>query len=432
MSSGMMLLIILGIVFSLILSSTWVFLSLALTGVFGFLFFSGYSVWTIVPQLAFTTNESFVLTCLPLFVLMGELLLHSGASKNLYSGLKPWVEPIPGKLLHSNILACTIFAAVSGSSAVTVATIGSIAVPELEKLGYNKGTALGSLAGAGTLGLLIPPSIVMIVYGAITGQSVARLFAAGIFPGLLIALLFMIYVVVMSVLRPSIAPASLTEQSFKEKIIGTIKILPIIALICLVLGIIYLGIATPTEAGAIGAFGALVIVLTHGNMSWLVLKEASFTTLKTTCMVMFIVIGASILSSCLAYLKIPQDLMKYLVAIGLSKWVIFSIFCLIYIGLGCLFDGISMMLLTLPIIYPVIVGLGYNPIWFGVVLVVLIETAQITPPVGFNLYVLKNISGESIGMIVKNSIPFFFLMLIGLIILCFLPQIALWLPDKLM
>lgn len=432
MSTGMMLLIILGIVFSLILSSTWVFLSLALTGVFGFLFFSGYSVWTIVPQLAFTTNESFVLTCLPLFVLMGELLLHSGASKNLYSGLKPWVEPIPGKLLHSNILACTIFAAVSGSSAVTVATIGSIAVPELEKLGYNKGPALGSLAGAGTLGLLIPPSIVMIVYGAITGQSVARLFAAGIFPGLLIALLFMIYVVVMSVLRPSIAPPSLTEQSFKEKIIGTIKILPIIALICLVLGIIYLGIATPTEAGAIGAFGALVIVLTHGNMSWLVLKEASFATLKTTCMVMFIVIGASILSSCLAYLKIPQDLMKYLVAIGLSKWVIFSIFCLIYIGLGCLFDGISMMLLTLPIIYPVIVGLGYNPIWFGVVLVVLIETAQITPPVGFNLYVLKNISGEGIGMIVKNSIPFFFLMLIGLIILCFLPQIALWLPDKLM
>lgn len=432
MSTGMMLLIILGIVFSLILSSTWVFLSLALTGVFGLLLFSGYPVWTIVPQIAFSTNESFVLTCLPLFIFMGELLLHSGASKNLYSGLKPWVEPIPGKLLHSNILACTIFAAVSGSSAVTVATIGSIAVPELEKLGYNKGSVLGSLAGAGTLGLLIPPSIVMIVYGAITGNSVARLFAAGIFPGLLIALLFMIYVVVISVLRPSIAPPSLTEQSFKEKIIGTIKILPIIALICLVLGIIYLGIATPTEAGAIGAFGALVIVLTHGNMSWLVLKEASFTTLKTTCMVMFIVIGASILSSCLAYLKIPQDLMKFLAAIGLSKWVIFSIFCLIYIGLGCLFDGISMMLLTLPIIYPVIVGLGYNPIWFGVVLVVLIETAQITPPVGFNLYVLKNVSGESIGMIVKNAIPFFFLMLIGLIILCFVPQIALWLPDKLM
>lgn len=432
MNPAIVALIIFAIVFTLILGGMWIFLALAITGLLGISLFTGYPVGNMIPQIAFTSNESFVLTCLPLFVLMGELLLTSGISKSLYSTLRLWVEWIPGRLLHSNILACTIFAAVSGSSAVTAATIGSIAAPELKELGYAAGPSVGTLAGAGTLGLLIPPSIVMIVYGAITGVSVERLFAAGIIPGLMLSALFMTYIIIYCHFRPEAAPGVKRKIRWGKKLIETLRILPTFLLISIVLGVIYAGIATPTEAGAVGALGAIVVAYGYGNLNWKVFRRAAFSTVNTTCMIMMIVTGASILSSCLAYLQIPQNMMNILVSLRLSKWFVFIIFCLIYIGLGCLFDGISMMLLTLPVIYPIVIGLGFNPVWFGVVLVILIETGQITPPVGFNLFILKNITGEDIGFIVRNSLPFFFLMLLGIIIITMFPGMVLWLPKVIM
>jgi tripartite ATP-independent transporter DctM subunit len=429
MSIELAIFIILGLLFLLLFAGVWIFLALTLTGAASLFFFSSYSVGSMLPQIAFSSNESFVLTCLPLFIWMGELLYRSGASKDLYSGLRPWMEFLPGKLLHTNILACTIFAAVSGSSAVTAATISSIAVPELKRLGYKSGPVVGTLAGAGTLGILIPPSIMMIVYGAITGESVARLFASGVFPGLMLTGLFMLYIVVLGLINPSIAPPSGQSWSLRSAITGTLKMVPTAGLIIIVLGLIYAGIATPTEAAAVGVTGALGIILFKKKLNWDNFIGSCYTTLKTTSMVMFIVMGASLLTSAMAYLRIPQIMMDFIIGLGFSRWIIFTIFCLIYIGLGCLFDGVSMMLLTLPVVFPVMTKLGFDPVWFCVVLVILIETAQITPPVGFNLFVLQNVSGEPVSLIVRHSMPFFILMLLGIIILSIFPGVALWLPN---
>lgn len=427
MGAGMTLFVLLIILFALIGSSLWIFLSLGLTGLLGLMLFTDYPPGELVAQVAFSANQSFVMTCLPLFIFMGELLFSSGASEDLYSGIGPWVGWIPGRLLHSNILSCTVFAAVSGSSAVTTATVGSVAVPELKKLGYDDGITLGSLAGAGTLGLLIPPSIAMIVYGAITEQSIGQLFIGGIFPGLMLSVLFMFYIGMRAIRNPSIAPASRTS-SWIEMVKSTTKIIPIVCIIMLILGLIYTGITTPTEAGAIGALCAVIITLLYNNLNWENVRKASFATIRTTCMIMFVVTGAAILSSALAYLRVPQQLATVIAAAGLPKYLVLAIICIIYLILGCIFEGISMMVLTLPIVYPLILKLGFDGIWFGIVLVMLIEAAQITPPVGFNLYVLQNISGASVGLIVKNTIPFFIIMLVALLVLVLFPDIALFLP----
>ena len=335
---------------------------------------------------------------------------------------------MPGRLLHSNILACTVFAAVSGSSAATCATIGTVAVPELKRLGYEEGISLGSLAGAGTLGLLIPPSIVLIVYGAITAESIGQLFLGGIIPGLMLSALFMLYIGFQAIRRPSIAPVG-RSYSWLDRGKGLVEVIPVAVVILLVLGLIYMGITTPTEAGAVGAVSAFATVILYRNLSWRVIKEASWNALRTGCMIMMVIAGATVLASTLGYLLIPQWLAAVVEASGLSKYVILAILCLIYVGLGCLFDGVSMMVLTLPIIYPMVLAMGFNGIWFGVLLTVLIETAQITPPVGFNLYVLQTISGRSIGMIVRNTIPFFFCLLLGVVILIIFPDLALILPN---
>ncbi len=422
------LIVILAILFTFIGSGLWIFLSLALTGLLGLMLFTEYPLGEIVVQVAFSANRNFIMTCLPLFVFMGELLFVSGASRDLYSGLSACVSGVPGRLLHSNVLSCTIFAAVSGSSAVTAATIGSVAVPELKKLGYDEGLTIGSLAGAGTLGLLIPPSIAMIVYGSITEQSIGQLFIAGVFPGLLLSALFMSYIAIRAIRNPSIAPVSETF-TWKERIKRTAKIAPIISVIILVLGLIYTGIATPTEAGAIGTLGALVVTLGYNrSLFWENFVKAAMATVRTTCMIMFIVTGAAVLSSALAYLRIPQQLAVIITSSGLPNYVIFGILCVIYLGLGCIFEGISMMVLTLPVVYPLILKMGFDGVWFGVVLVMLIEVAQITPPVGFNLYVLQNIAKVDIGVVVRHTIPFFLIMLIALVIVICFPNVALFLP----
>lgn len=428
MSELQILLIVLVLVFGLIFGSLWIFMSLTVAGILGMLIFTPYPVGPMSAKLIFNSNSSFVLTCLPLFIFMGELLFRSGASKHLYGGISPWVDRIPGRLLHSNILACTIFAAVSGSSAATCATIGTVAAPELKRLGYDEGISLGSLAGAGTLGLLIPPSVVMIVYGAITAESIGQLFLGGIIPGLILSGLFMLYIGIQAIRRPSIAPPAITF-TWGDRLKGIVELLPILVVIGLVLGLIYAGYTTPTEAGAVGAICAFLTVILYRNLSWRVIKEASWNALRTSCMIMMVMAAALLLSSSMGYLLIPQWLAATVEASGLSRYVILAILCIIYVGLGCLFDGVSMMVLTLPIIYPMIMVMGFNGIWFGVLLTILIETAQVTPPVGFNLYVLQTISGHSIGMIVRNTIPFFLLLLLGVVILIIFPDLALILPN---
>jgi len=429
MNPWQVLLFLLVIVFTLILSSAWIFLSLTLAGILAMYIFTSYDIGVMTSKIMFNSNASFVLTCLPLFIFMGELLFRSGISKQLYNGIAMWVERIPGGLFHSNILACTIFAAISGSSAATAATIGTVAVPELKRLGYDEGLSVGSLAGAGTLGLLIPPSIALIVYGAVTGESIGQLFLGGIIPGLMLAGLFMLYIGVYSRLRPSIVPRLEKSHSWGERMKGLAGITPTIIVIGLVLGLIYAGVTTPTEAGAVGVIAALGALVLYRNISWRVIKDASWGALRTSCMIMLIIAGANVLASTIGYLRAPQYLAGTIEAAGLSKYVVLFLLALLYLGMGCLFEGVSMMVLTLPIVYPLIIALGFNGIWFGIVLTVLIEEANITPPVGFNLYVLQKIAGRDIGFVVKHTMPFFFLMLLGFILLVLFPQIALILPN---
>lgn len=421
-------LIVFGLIFALVGSSLWIGIALAIAGSIGGLLFTNFEVGSAVVMTAFASSNSFILTALPFFVFMGELLFVSRISDRLYAGISPWVSRLPGGLLHSNILACTLFASISGSSAVTTATIGTVAIPELGKRGYDKGMVLGSLAGAGTLGLLIPPSIVMIVYGAMTGNSVGQLFIAGVIPGLLIAALFMTFIGVVASRNREIAPTRGTP-SWRDRMASIVLVLPTFFVIGMVLGLIYLGITTPTEAGAIGALCAFLLTLHYRCFTWKALKDSMKETIRISCMIMLIVMGASILSTMVAYLKIPQELARFVASLGLSRYVILGIICIIYLGLGCLFDGISMMVLTLPILYPLVLEMGFDGLWFGVMVVILIEVAQITPPVGFNLYVLKNMSGWPIEKIVRSTIPFFILMLLGVIVVTIFPDIATWLPS---
>ena len=410
-------------------SSIWIGVGVGLIGMMALSAFTGYPVGYQMAQVSMGLTNSFVLVCLPGFILMGEILYRSGASKDLYESISPWVTRIPGQLLHSNVISCTIFAAMCGSSSATAATIGTAAVPELKKLGYQPGMVAGSLAGAGTLGLLIPPSIALICYGIITGNSVGQLYMAGFLPGFMLALMFMTFIAVFALIRPEIVPATAKLYTWKERLQGTVKIWPTLVLIFLVLGLIYLGVSTPTEAAMIGVTGAFLTTFLYKTFSFRVMKEAMLGAIRTSCMLLFIMMMAGILSSVVGYLRIPSGLAAAAVGAGLSPTSLFVLICILYLILGCFFDGLSMMLLTLPIVYPLLVTeIGFDPIWFGVVLTILIEVAQLTPPVGFNLYVIQHISGLPIGRVAKWSLPFSTILVIGVAILYLFPQIALFLP----
>ncbi|WP_316977981.1 TRAP transporter large permease [Shumkonia mesophila] len=427
-SPVILLLAVLGILFALILSGMWIFMALGLTGCLALSLFTTYPATALVTQTVFFASSDFVLVCLPLFVFMGELLFCSGASNKLYEAVAPWVEKVPGGLLHSNILSCTLFAAVSGSSAVTTATIGSVAVPALKRMGYDEGLTLGSLAGAGTLGLLIPPSIVLIIYGAITTESIGQLFVAGLIPGLLLSFMFMGYIALRAVRDPSVAPRPDRMHTWAERFRLSVGMLPVVSVIGLVFGLIYGGVATPTEASAVGAAAAIAITVINGRMTFENFMNASYATIRTTSMIILVMAFAGVLSTSIAYLRIPQELAEILAAANLSKYLVLAILCLIYLVLGFLFDGASMMVLTLPIVYPLIIKMGFDGIWFGIILTILIEIAQITPPVGFNLYVLQSISGQKISLIVRSAMPFFFVMCAALLILIVFPDLVTMLP----
>lgn len=421
--------IILLIMFGLLANGVWIFISLALSGLITMYFFSPVDVGQLLARSAWNATNVYTVTCVPLFIFMGELFFHSRISKQLFDGLAPWVLRIPGRLYHSNIIACSIFAAVSGSSTATCATIGTVFYPELKARGYDDKILVGSLAGAGTLGLMIPPSIVMIIYGVCVGESIGKLYMGGVIPGLMLAAIFMLYIAITVTRHPELAPEENIQYTWKEKMKLTAGVIPMFLSILIVLGGLYLGWTTPTEAGAIGALCAFVLTIINKAMTWKVIRDSLMETVRITCMVLLIYQCAFTLSAAVSYLRVPTELANLIVSLSINRYVIFIGVVVLYLILGCFFDGISMLVITMPVIYPIMMKLGFDSLWFGIQLVVLIEIAQITPPVGFNLYVMQGISGRSIQWISMASLPFFFLMILGIVILTIFPSLATWLPN---
>jgi tripartite ATP-independent transporter DctM subunit len=372
------------------------------------------------------------LTALPMFIWMGEILVRSRLSSDMFSGLAPFTARLPGKLLHVNVLACGLFAAVSGSSAATTATIGRMSLPELKSRGYDERMAIGSLAGAGTFGFLIPPSIILIVYGAATEQSIARLFLAGVMPGALLAGLFIGWIMIWSLMNADRMPAAEPPVDRREALGAMARLLPVLGLIVAVIGSIYLGIASPTEAAVIGVTGAILLAWTTGALSLQGLADSLRAATVTTCMIAFILAGASFLTVAMGYTGIPRELARMIGEMGLSHYELLAMLTLFFIIMGMFLDGISIVVLTVSIFLPMVTAAGIDPIWFGVFLVLVVEMSQITPPVGFNLFVIQTITGRDIFAIARYAIPFFLLLVLATAILSVFPQIALWLPSTMM
>jgi tripartite ATP-independent transporter DctM subunit len=422
--------LVIGITVSL-LAGQWIAFALGTVGMTVVALSKGAMGLSSIGSIVWNTANSYVLIAIPLFLLMGELILRSGVGRNFYHGMGTLIAWLPGRLLHANIGASALFAAICGSSVATAATIGTVAIPELRARGYNNRLLYGSIAAGGTLGILIPPSIPMILYGALVEESVAKLFMAGIIPGLALACLFSLYILVRSVITPGLAPAAAPgTQTVRAQ--DALHVLPVAALMVVVLGGIYTGITTPTEAAALGAAGALVLALAYRELTAEALKLAIMSTVRTTSMVMLIVIGAQILSAALTYTGVSRGVSEWIYNLGLSKWEFFAVLVALYVVLGCFVEGIAMIYLTLPVLYPVIAKFGFNPIWFGIVLVVLIEVGQIHPPLGLNLFTIQSIARDAdFTEVVLGSLPFVAIIMAMILILCLFPGLALWLPSSL-
>tara|TARA_A200000159_G_scaffold496_1_gene483 strand:+ start:1 stop:1206 length:1206 start_codon:yes stop_codon:yes gene_type:complete len=376
------------------------------------------------------TSSSWTLTALPLFVWMGEILFRTKLSENLFKGLSPWLSKLPGGLIHVNVVGCGLFAAISGSSAATVATVGKMSIPELRKRKYPEKILLGSLAGSGTLGLLIPPSIILIIYGVTIEDSIAKLFMAGILPGIMLAVIFMLYVVIWSIINKKQMPIISENFSFLEKIKKSKQLLPVVLLITAVIGSIYTGIATATEAASLGVVGALILSLFQGTLNKDSFKLSLLGATKTSCMIAFILAGSTFLSLAMGFTGLPRNLAIWIQELNLSPYMLIFILTIFYIILGMFLDGISAVVLTMAIIEPMIRQAGFDMIWFGIYLVIVVEMAQITPPVGFNLFVLQGMANKDMSFIAKSAFPLFLLMILAVIIIIIFPEIALWLPDQ--
>lgn len=384
----------------------------------------------VAAMVPFATLNSFVLTAVPLFIFMGEVLLQCGISERLYRGTSRWVGGVPGGLLHSNVVSCSLFAAICGSSPATAATIGTIAIPALERRGYDSRLSLGSLAAGGTLGILIPPSISLIVYGSLAQTSVGALFAGGVIPGIVMSGMFMTYIGIMSWRNPKIAPR-MAGTSVRELLLSFRDLWPTIFVMGIVLGGIFGGIVTPTEAAALGASASVGIALGLRQLNWTNFKICLANALSTTCMVLFIVTCASVFSSFLTTIGTAREMSALVIQAGLSKWTILIAIYLVMIFLGCFIDGLSMMIVMLPTVLPVLEKFGVDLIWFGVVVTVLIEVGMITPPMGLNLFVIQGISKKSMGEVLAGTVPFFYIMLVQLALMSLFPELVLWLPRQL-
>ena len=415
--------------FALLGSGLWIGLSLLGVAWIGMELFTSRPAGDAMAVTIWGSLSSWTLTALPLFVWMGEILFRTRLSEDMFKGLAPWLSRIPGRLLHTNIIGCTIFAAVSGSSAATCATIGKMTLPELQKRNYPEGMTVGSLAGAGTLGLLIPPSIIMIVYGVAAEVSITRLFIAGVIPGILLAGLFMGYTVGWSLLNPEKIPPPDAITTFREKVYASRHLIPVVALIALVLGSIYVGIATATEAAALGVVGALALSAVQGSLTWKVFVTSLMGATRLYCMIAFILAGASFLTLSMGYIGLPRRLAEFITGLGLSQLGLLFWLMVFYIILGCFLDGISMVVLTMGVILPTIVKAQIDLVWFGIFIVLVVEMAQVTPPVGFNLFVLQGMTKRDITWIARVAFPFFLLMVAAVALLYFFPGLVSWLPS---
>ena len=416
--------------FALLGSGVWIGLTLAGVAWIGMEVFSSRPAGDAMVLTIWGAASSWTLTALPLFVWMGEILFRTKLSESMFRGLAPWVNALPGRLLHTNILGSTIFAAVSGSSAATCATIGKMTIPELTKRGYPAELVVGSLGGASTLGLLIPPSIVMIVYGVAAEVSIAKLFVAGVIPGLLLASMFSAYLMVWALLHKDKIPQSEAHFTFTQKLSESRHLIPVVLLIAGVIGTIYTGIATATEAAAIGVVGALILSAFQGSLNWNTFRDSLLGATRLYCMIALILAGAAFLTLAMGYIGLPRHLAEFVGSLGLSPAMLLFALALFYIVLGCFLDGISMIVLTMGVILPTVSAAGIDLIWFGIFIVIVVEMAQITPPVGFNLFVLQGMTKRDITWIAKVCMPYFFIMVAAVTLLWWFPQLVTWMPNR--
>ena len=424
----------LGLLAAYLTLGIWVFAAVGLVGLTALHLLLGFDIdriGAIMRGSMWRSASTWELSAVPIFIMMGELMYRSDMSERLFRGLSPWVARIPGGLLHTNIAGCTIFAAVSGSTTATTATVGKITTAALAERNYDQRLAVGSLAGAGSLGLMIPPSISFIIYGVLSETSIARLFAAGVFPGLLIAGLYSGYIGLRAAVNPTLAPRGTDTYTAVDRLRGLLDLLPVSVLVIFVLGSLYSGIATPSEAAAVGFLGAFLMVLLTGQLTWKLFVESIAGTIRITTMGITILVAANFMSSAMAYLHVPQEIAKFIVDLGLSRYALILLVAVFYVILGLFLDGLSIMVMTLPITLPLVVAVGFDPVWFGVFIVIMIELGLVTPPIGFNLFVLQVMTGHTMGFISRAAFPFFLLLCVAAVIITAFPEIALWLPDAL-
>ena len=420
------------LLFAILASGMWIALALAAVGLVAVMTKVATPPGLVLANSIWAASNSWDLTALPMFIWMGEILFRTRLAEDMFKGLAPWMQRLPGRLLHVNVVGCAIFAAVSGSSAATCATIGRISLPELTKRGYDIKMAIGTLAGSGTLGLLIPPSIIMIVYAAATDQSIARLFIAGVIPGIMLAGLFMGFIVVWALFNKDRMPPPDPPVSFAERMIATRSLIPVILLILGVIGSIYGGLASATEAAVVGVFLSLAMSWWMDTLNWANFRDALFGAARTSCMIAFILAGAAFLTAAMGFTGIPRALAEWIGELNLPHWQLLSALTAFYVILGCFLDGISMVVLTTAVIMPLVEKAGFDLIWFGIYVVLVVEMAQITPPVGFNLYVLQGMTGRNIFAIGLYTLPLFILMAVAVALIVAFPQIALWLPSTML
>ena len=417
------------VLFAILGSGVWIGLSLAGVAWIGMQLFTTRPVGDAMVITIWGSSSSWTLTALPLFIWMGEILFRTKLSEDMFKGLAPWLEKIPGRLLHANIIGCTIFAAVSGSSAATCATIGKMALPELKKRGYPDSIAIGTLAGAGTLGLLIPPSIIMIVYGVTANVSIAKLFIAGVFPGLILAGLFMAYTIVWALMHPDQIPPADEHLTFRQKLYESRHLIPVVTLISAVLGSIYTGIATATEAAALGVVGSMIIASLQGELTWKNFIDSLMGGTRLYCMIALILAGAAFLTLSMGYIGLPRHLAEWITSLHLPPLALICALMVFFIVLGCFLDGISMVVLTMGVLLPTVERAGFDLLWFGIFVVLVVEMAQITPPVGFNLFVLQGMTKKEISWLSRQAFPMFLLMVVMVLLMYFVPEITSWLPQ---
>jgi len=404
MTSDVLAIILLAVLFLLLGSGIWIALSLIGVGAVGMMLFSSAPIGKVMATTVFSSSNSWALTSLPLFIWMAEILFRTRLSEDMFKGLAPWVTRLPGRLIHVNIVGCGIFAAVSGSSAATCVTIGKMSIPELMRRGYDERMSIGSLAGSGTLGLMIPPSIMMIVYGLVAEVSIARLFIAGVVPGIMLVLLFMGYVIVWALLNPHKVPPSDIAMSMPEKLYNSRRLIPVVMLIFAVIASIYAGYATPTEAAAIGVLGSLAIAVATRTFTWANFVDGLMGATRTSCMITLILAGAAFLAVAMGFTGLPRRLATEVASWQLSVFMLLVALTVLYVILGCFLDGISMVVLTTSVVQPLVIQAGIDVVWYGIFIVLVVEMAQITPPVGFNLFVLQGMTGRNIFY--TNGLPF--------------------------